>query len=61
MKKLSSSDRGREIVTLFQKRSKSALKFRGGTREWEGIDVYKICISKKERPKCKYLRPEKRY
>lgn len=45
------SGRGPETAKIFWKRSKSGLKCRDRTREWEGIDVYKICISeKKARP-----------
>lgn len=44
------SGRGPDRANCFWKRSKSGLKFGDGTREWEGIDVYRICFQNKARP-----------
>lgn len=41
------SGRVPDIANCFWKRSKSGLKFRDGTREWEGIDVLQNMFSKK--------------
>lgn len=41
------SGRVPDIANYFWKRSKSGLKFRDGTREWEGIDVLQNMFSKK--------------
>lgn len=42
------SGRVPDIANCFWKRSKSGLKFRDGTREWEGIDVLQNMFSKKK-------------
>lgn len=42
------SGRGPDTANCFWKRSKSGLKFRGGTKEWEGKDVYRICFQKRQ-------------